>query len=122
MTPPRSNRAVIAEGALQALIAGFVDTCGFVALFGLFTAHVTGNLVLIGAAIAEYHGGLIGKLLALPIFVLAVAGTRALTSLLQRGGRTVAVPLPGLHLLSLAGFMGGGLAAAPVTDGAAPLA
>ncbi len=34
---------------LRAFTAGFVDTTGFVALFGLFTAHVTGNFVLIGA-------------------------------------------------------------------------
>jgi uncharacterized membrane protein YoaK (UPF0700 family) len=122
MTAAPSHRAVIAEGALQALIAGFVDTCSFVALFGLFTAHVTGNLVLIGASIVEYRSGLIGKLLALPVFILAVALCRALTLALQSRGKNAAVPLLGLQLLLLAGFMGVGVAAAPVTDGDAPLA
>jgi len=33
--------------------AGFVDTVAFIALFGLFTAHVTGNFVLIGSELAH---------------------------------------------------------------------
>ena len=53
-------------------ISGFVDTAGFMALFGLFTAHVTGNLVLAGAAFSGEHGNLIGKLLILPVFVASV--------------------------------------------------
>lgn len=59
---------------LLSFVAGFVDTVGFVALFGLFTVHVTGNFVLIGAAAAESgHASVLGKLLALPVFVLTVA-------------------------------------------------
>ena len=54
-------------GALLAFTAGAVDTLGFIALFGLFSAHVTGNFVLIGAALTHDAVGLIGKLLALPV-------------------------------------------------------
>jgi uncharacterized membrane protein YoaK (UPF0700 family) len=39
-------------GISLGLIAGYVDTAGFVALFGLFTAHVTGNFVLIGSELS----------------------------------------------------------------------
>src|SRR3954462_3972574 len=73
---PDSNiaetKSAALESASQAFVAGYVDNCGFIALFGLFTAHVTGNLALIGAALVDYHGGLVAKLMALPIFVLAV--------------------------------------------------
>ena len=31
--------------------AGYVDTAGYLALQGLFTSHVTGNFVTLGAAL-----------------------------------------------------------------------
>lgn len=114
--------AAILEGAQLAFVAGFVDTCGFVALFGLFTAHVTGNFVLIGAAIVEYHGGLIAKLLALPVFVIVVAIARTLTIALEDRRKNAAVPLLALQILFLTGFLACGVAAAPLKDGDAPMA
>jgi uncharacterized membrane protein YoaK (UPF0700 family) len=121
-TEPAKNTTATGEGALQAFVAGYVDTCGFIALFGLFTAHVTGNLVLIGAAIVEHRGGLWGKLIALPVFVLAVALSRWLSLVLERRGRNAAVPLLAIQILFLCGFLGVGLAATPITDFDAPLA
>jgi len=121
-TEPAQNTSAAGEGALQAFVAGYVDTCGFIALFGLFTAHVTGNLVLIGAAIVEHRGGLWGKLIALPVFVLAVAISRWLSLALDRRGKSAAVPLLAIQILFLCGFLGVGLAAAPITDFDAPLA
>ncbi|WP_199100607.1 YoaK family protein [Dyella sp. ASV21] len=58
------------------LNAGYVDTAGFLALHGLFTAHVTGNFVTIGAALVLGTSGIVAKLLALPVFCLAVMGAR----------------------------------------------
>jgi uncharacterized membrane protein YoaK (UPF0700 family) len=115
-------KAAILEGTLLAFVAGFVDTCGFVALFGLFTAHVTGNLVLIGAAIVAHHGGLIAKLLALPVFVLTVALSRYLSHQLQDRERNPAAYLLGLQLLFLLAFLACGVATAPIDDADAPLA
>lgn len=61
-------------------VSGFVDTAGFIALFNLFTAHITGNLVLAGASLFESgeHGNIAGKLVMLPVFILSVAFTSSL--------------------------------------------
>lgn len=112
----------IGTGALLAFTAGFVDTTGFIALFGLFTAHVTGNFVLIGAGIADSHQGILGKLLALPVFVLAVAATRLfILARESRGGNAV----PGLIIaqaLFLVLFLLAGIAALPIGHGDEPVA
>lgn len=60
------------------LNGGYVDTAGFVALQGLFTAHVTGNFVTIGPALVFGTSGVIAKLLALPVFCVVVALLRIL--------------------------------------------
>ena len=108
------------EGALQAFVAGFVDNCGFIALFGLFTAHVTGNLALIGAAIVDHHGGLIAKLMALPVFVLAVAVCRWVLVRLELRGQNQASFLFVCEIVFLAGFLAAGVAISPIHDGDAP--
>ena len=59
----------------------------FIGLFGLFTSHVTGNFVLIGAALVHHADGVETKLLALPVFVLAVAVTVLSVRALERRGR-----------------------------------
>jgi len=56
--------------------AGYVDTAGFLVLQGLFTAHVTGNFVTFGAAMAHGTSGAVAKLLALPVFCLTILATR----------------------------------------------
>lgn len=58
--------------SLLSFNGGFVDTAGFLALHGLFTAHVTGNFVTLGAAIALGTSGILAKLLALPTFCVVV--------------------------------------------------
>jgi uncharacterized membrane protein YoaK (UPF0700 family) len=78
---------------LLSLNAGFVDTAGFLALQGLFTAHVTGNFVTLGASLVLGTSGAIAKLLALPVFCVVVIATRLLSSALLR--RT----LPALKVL-----------------------
>ena len=71
---------------LLSLNGGFVDTIGFLVLHGLFTAHVTGNFVTLGASIVLGTSGAIGKILALPVFCAVVVLTRlARYQLIARG-------------------------------------
>ena len=51
---------------------GYVDTMGFLTLQNLFTAHVTGNFVMIGDALANGSSGIYTKLLALPVFCVTI--------------------------------------------------
>ena len=112
----------IAVSALLAFTAGFVDTVGFIALFGLFTAHVTGNFVLIGAALIDSHEGLVSKLLALPLFVLAVAATRLFILARERRARDAIVPVLIGQLAFLGLFLVCGLWLAPFDRADAPAA
>jgi uncharacterized membrane protein YoaK (UPF0700 family) len=58
---------------LLSVIAGMVDIIGFLNLGNFFTAHITGNLVVI-AALALCGGTVnVAQILAIPDFILAVA-------------------------------------------------
>jgi uncharacterized membrane protein YoaK (UPF0700 family) len=101
---------------LMALAAGFVDTCGFVALFGLFTAHVTGNFVLIGATLASPRPGILAKLLAFPAFILVVAITQVFLQRYKRSGRDATLPALIAEAIVLASFLGAGVWSSPIDD------
>jgi uncharacterized membrane protein YoaK (UPF0700 family) len=105
-----------------AFTAAFVDTLGFVALFSFFTAHVTGNFVVLGSALSQPVHGLVAKLLALPTFIIAVAAVRLYGRSLGRRNHAAAVPLLILQGTFLLLFMTLGLFTAPITDADAPLA
>jgi uncharacterized membrane protein YoaK (UPF0700 family) len=62
---------------------GYVDTAGFLALHGLFTTHVTGTFVTLGAALVMGTSGAVTKLLALPVFCVMVIATRLLSLVLS---------------------------------------
>ena len=111
------------QGASMGLMAGYVDTLGFIALFGLFTAHVTGNFVLIAVSLAEpSQTPSLLKLLAFPAFILGVAAARLLVANCERRGVPAVKPSYTLQLVLLLGFMGCGMLAEPVGKSAGTLA
>jgi uncharacterized membrane protein YoaK (UPF0700 family) len=87
---------------LLSVTAGYVDTAGYLALQGLFTAHVTGNFVTIGASLVSGSSGTLAKLLALPTFCVVIVATRWMSyGLLARGLPTLRTML-GLKVVLLA--------------------
>lgn len=104
-------------------LAGYVDTLGFIALFGLFTAHVTGNFVLIAVALADAsQASILLKFLAFPAFVFGVAGARLLIAAIQaRRGPALRMALA-LQAALLAGFMLCGWLASPIGAEVTPFA
>jgi uncharacterized membrane protein YoaK (UPF0700 family) len=110
------------NAALLSFNGGFVDTTGFLGLQGLFTAHVTGNFVTLGATLVMGTHGVIAKLLALPEFMLIVAVGHLAGTALRR------LQLPALPILLvvkmcfLLAFFVLAVALGPFADSDAPAA
>lgn len=101
-------------GVGLAFTAGFVDAAAFIALTGLFTAHVTGNFVLLGAELVSTSTGVLAKLLALPVFIVAVALTRLIALVLEQRGSEALRPLLALEAAVLTAFAIAGITMSPL--------
>ena len=108
--------------AFLSLNAGYVDTAGFLALQGLFTAHVTGNFVTLGAALVLGTSGILAKLLALPVFCVVILVTRLLAPALPRLGLPVLRTMLWLKLILLASGAAMAIRLGPVHDASQPAA
>ena len=107
---------------LLSLVAGWVDGCTFLALFGLFVAQVTGSFVAAGAQIARPGQGFLLITFAIPIFLVAGAVT---TLLVVRTNDRVGSPLAwslALESALLTGFFVVGIVGSPFDNPHAPLA
>ena len=101
---------------LLAFVAGFVDSCTVLALFGLFVAQVTGSFVLAAAAFVTHEQGAVIKVLAIPVFLSAAALVTALALWVGRQDRNVLAWLLGVECAVLSGFMIAGIAGEPLSD------
>lgn len=102
---------------LLSLTAGYVDTAGFLTLQGLFTAHVTGNFVTFGAALADGTAGIIPKMAALPFFCVSVFLARFAGRALERGGKSPLKPLLAAQFLLLCAGFAQAVGHGPFVDG-----
>jgi len=86
---------------LLSIIAGMVDVIGFLSL-GLFTAHVTGNLVVIAALLVRGGPPNMAQILAVPVFIVAVAAVWLIAKASERRGPALVRPLLLVQFLLLA--------------------
>lgn len=93
---------------LLTIVGGAIDTIGFIALLGFFTAHVTGNLVLAGSALVKGGAGLWIKLGAIPLFIVTVMGTKMWIDRCSQSHVTLGWMFV-VEALFLAAFMAAGL-------------
>ena len=98
-----------------------VDLIGFLSL-GIFTAHVTGNIVVIGALIVRHSRVNPAQILAVPVFVLAVAGTWLIAKALGKRGTGLIRPLLLIQFLLITGLLVFSVFSKPSTDPHGPMA
>jgi uncharacterized membrane protein YoaK (UPF0700 family) len=105
---------------LLSFVAGYVDSCTYLGLFGVFVAQVTGSFVLAGALFVKSEPGALANLLAIPFFFFAgMAITVLVHSMRGRPRATLAWSL-GIECLLLVGFMALSWTGAPFRDPNAP--
>ena len=107
---------------LLSLIAGFVDTLGYLGLAGLFTAHVTGNFVTLGASLVQGTSGAISKILALPVFLVVAGLMQPASALLTRWRLPALRLLLALEVALLVAYLALGVTLGPFADGDAAAA
>jgi len=108
--------------ALLSFNGGFVDTAGFLGLQGLFTSHVTGNFVTLGATLVFGTRGVTAKVLALPEFIVVVALASLAAVAFAKRGRAALRPLLVGEVTLLIAFFALAVAFGPFPDSDAPAA
>jgi uncharacterized membrane protein YoaK (UPF0700 family) len=98
------------------LIAGATDIIGFLGLSGLFTAHITGNLVVLAAHVVAGDPTVVSYVLSVPVFMMTLFLTRLLAGRLERTGVPTLQPLLLLQLSFLVAFLSICVAVGPWRD------
>jgi uncharacterized membrane protein YoaK (UPF0700 family) len=108
--------------AVLSTTAGAVDVIGFLALGGLFTAHISGNLCVLVAHYITGGFSQVGPLLSVPVFI-AVLGVLTLAfGRVEKAGDGSRRALLVLHAALLAACLGLGAGFGPFADADRPMA
>ena len=79
--------------SVLSLTAGSVDVISFLGLGGLFTAHITGNLVILAAHLVSGGAAPLAPMLSVPVFMAVLGLTRLLVGGLEAIGLASLRPL-----------------------------
>jgi uncharacterized membrane protein YoaK (UPF0700 family) len=101
---------------LLSLIAGSADVISFLGFGGLFTAHITGNLVILAAHVVTGDPARLAPMLSVPVFTVVLALTRLLAGGLEAIGVASLRPLLFVQFLLLGGFLVLSVAVGPRID------
>ena len=93
--------------------AGAVDVIGFLALDGLFTAHITGNLVILAAHYVTGGFCQVGPLLSVPVFIAVLGVVTLASGAVARAGSSPLRRGSSCKRPSWPGFWGSGSGSAP---------
>jgi uncharacterized membrane protein YoaK (UPF0700 family) len=115
-----SSRSVKLLPFVLAFVAGSVDVISFLGLDGLFTAHITGNLVVLAAHILARGEATLALVISVPLFVIMLAATRVLAAWLDRSGIPSLSVLLFVQFALLCAFLGICIAAGSGVSASAP--
>ena len=101
---------------LLSLLAGYVDSCTFLALFGLFVAQVTGSFVLAGTQLVAHEPGGLVKLTAIPAFFIACVVVTVMAGPAARRAHAALAGALALETVLLAGLFIALRVGAPITS------
>ncbi len=101
---------------LLSTAAGATDVIGFLAVGGLFTAHVTGNLCILAAHYATGAFSKIGPLLSVPVFIVVLNLATVLAPTIARLGLPALRTLLAIEAVMLAVFLALGASFGPFSD------
>ncbi|MBM9468881.1 YoaK family protein [Nakamurella leprariae] len=100
------DRATTGPGRLPlalSVVAGLTDVTTFVLLHGVFSAHITGNLVVLAADVGTGRSVNLASVLAIPCFVAVAALVTAVITRSARPAASWTVPLLTAQAVLLAG-------------------
>jgi uncharacterized membrane protein YoaK (UPF0700 family) len=107
---------------LLSFVAGYVDSCTFLGLFGLFVAQVTGSFVVAGSHLVTKDPDIVIKVVGIPVFFLAGMATTVLAVIAARRGRSALAATLALECALLIGFLLVAAAGTPLGGPNAPAA
>jgi uncharacterized membrane protein YoaK (UPF0700 family) len=104
------------------IVAGYVDSCTYLGLFGAFVAQLTGSFVLAGTQFIKSEPGAFAKLIAIPFFFFAGMAVTVLAQSLRERPRAALAWSLMVECMLLIGFLASCLAGMPFRGPDAPVA